>query len=214
MGNGRRGSAEPLASRVRQIGMKLTKLGSPGITGRALITGSRVGGVGRAGTLGRLGAVGRLAAVAVAVTAVAACGAAQTSGSSAAAPGSTHAAHATPSAKPAVSLVVTLTARPGAKPVTWTLQCDPTGGTHPDAAAACSALAKAKNPFAPAPKGMMCPMIVSKPVTAKVVGTWHDININAVFSQSNGCQTSRWDKIGPVFGATAGASSGSRAPQE
>jgi hypothetical protein len=179
--------------------MKLAKLDMHGITGKARSTGSPVG------------AVGRLAAAVVVVTAVAACGSAHTSGGSAAAPGSTHAA---PSAKPAVSLVITLTARPGSKPVTWTLQCNPTGGTHPDAAAACSALAKAKNPFAPAPKGMMCPMIVSRPATAKVVGTWHDININAVFSQSNGCQTSRWNKIGPVFGATAGASSGSRAPQE
>jgi hypothetical protein len=184
------------------MGMKLIELSMRGVSGAVHSTGRRVG------------AAGRLAAVAVAaaaVAAVAACGSAHTSGGSAAASGNTH---APPSAKAAVSLVITLTAHPGAKPVTWTLQCEPTGGTHPDAAAACSALAKAKNPFAPTPKGMMCPMIVSGPATAKVVGTWHDTNINAVFSKSNGCQTSRWDKIGPVFGATAGAASSSRAPQE
>jgi hypothetical protein len=176
--------------------MKPVKLSMLRIRGMARTTGHRVG---------------RVVMVLVAagtVTAVAACGSSHSASSA------TSATHPASSAKPAVSLVITLTARPGAKPVTWTLQCDPAGGTHPDAAAACSALAKAKNPFAPAPKGMMCPMIVGRPATAKVVGTWHDININAVFSQSNGCQTSRWNKIGPVFGATAGASSGSRAPQE
>jgi hypothetical protein len=179
--------------------MKLVMLSMRGVMGAARSTGRHVG------------AAGRLVAVVAAVTVIAACGSTHTSSGSAAAPGTTH---APPSAKPAVSLVVTLTARPGAKPVTWTLHCDPTGGTHPDAAAACSALAKAKNPFAPTPKGMMCPMIVSGPATAKVIGTWHDISINAVFSQSNGCQTSRWDRIGPVFGASAGAASGSRAPQQ
>jgi Subtilisin inhibitor-like len=194
--------------------MELAKFGMNGITDRARSTGSRVGAAGRLTGVPRIATVIRLAAVAVTVvtvTALAACGSSHTSSSGQAA---THAPTGTSSTRPAVSLVITLTARPGAKPVTWTLQCDPTGGTHPDAAAACSALAKAKSPFAPTPKGMMCPMIVSKPATAKVVGTWHDINVNAVFSQGNGCQTSRWDKIGPVFGATAGASSGSRAPQE
>src|SRR5580698_333742 len=50
----------------------------------------------------------------------------------------------------------------------WTLQCDPAGGTHPDAAAACTTLLKAKTPFAPVPKGVMCPMIMAGTKTAIV----------------------------------------------
>jgi Subtilisin inhibitor-like len=196
---------------VNLVALKLVNPGMRGIRDTTGITGPGGDGAGRAAARG--GGTGRLAALAIAVAAVAAlaaCGSGHTVSGGQGTPAATSSAGP---ARPAVSLVITLTARPGAKPVTWTLQCDPSGGTHPDAAAACRALAAAKNPFAPVPKGMMCPMIVGGPATAKIAGTWHDVNINAVFSQANGCQASRWRKIGPVFDTSAGAS-GSRAPQE
>jgi Subtilisin inhibitor-like len=80
----------------------------------------------------------------------------------------------------------------------WTLQCDPAGGTHPNPAAACSVLLKAKDPFAPLPRGIMCPMILADAPVAKVTGTYFGQHINTTFSQG-GCQEARWTKIGQIF---------------
>jgi hypothetical protein len=117
----------------------------------------------------------------------------------------THGPVPAPSATPAaVSLVIQVVTSPGAVPQRWTLQCDPTGGNHPDAQAACRALASVKDPFAPVPRGIMCPMIVGGPQTATIEGSWHGTPIQATFSKVNGCETSRWNKIAPVFGTTTG----------
>jgi hypothetical protein len=80
----------------------------------------------------------------------------------------------------------------------WTLQCDPAGGTHPDAAAACNTLLKAKSPFAPVPKGVMCPMIMAGTRTAIVKGTYFGQHIDTTFTQG-GCQLARWAKVGQIF---------------
>jgi Subtilisin inhibitor-like len=108
-------------------------------------------------------------------------------------------------AGPKASLVITVRANATAAPVRWTLICDPDGGTHPDAAAACAALRRAKDPFAPVPRGVMCPMIVGGPQTATITGTWNGEPVDAVFSKRDGCQTGRWDRIGPVFGSVGAA---------
>jgi hypothetical protein len=55
----------------------------------------------------------------------------------------------------------------------------------------------------------MCPMIVGGPQTATITGTWNGEPVDAVFSKSNGCQTGRWNRIGPVFGSI-GAANGLR----
>ncbi len=114
-----------------------------------------------------------------------------------------------PAAK--VSLTVVVTPTPGATPKRWTLRCDPTGGTHPDAKAACRALLAAKNPFAPIPRGIMCPMIVVGPQKATISGTYFGQHVESDFSQA-GCEAARWAKLGAVFGSIgtgAGAASGS-----
>jgi len=128
------------------------------------------------------------AALAVAgVLAVAACGG---SGSGAAS-GTT--------APPKVLLNVVVTPSPGAKPEHWTLHCDPTGGSHPDAAAACRQLLKAKNPFGPIPRGIMCPMIAAGPAQASVTGTYFGQHVAGTFSQSSGCSAMKWAQLGEVF---------------
>ncbi len=106
-----------------------------------------------------------------------------------------------------VSLSVVVTPTPGASPKRWTLRCEPTGGTDPDAKAACRELLAAKNPFTPIPRGIMCPMIVAGPQRATVSGTFFGQHVESDFSRA-GCEAVRWAKLGAVFGS-AGAASGS-----
>ena len=94
-------------------------------------------------------------------------------------------------------LVIEVTRHPGAKPQRWTLTCDPAGGTHPHARAACRVLERAKNPFAPADPSMMCPPPPASP-TATIRGTWFGHLVDATYTQ-NGCGLSRWRRMSPVF---------------
>ena len=140
----------------------------------------------RAATGSRVPIAAGLAAAAL--LAVAACG----SSGSGASSGAT-----APPAK--VSLSVVVTPSPGAKPEHWTLRCEPTGGSHPDAAAACGQLLKAKNPFGPIPRGFMCPMIAAGPGQASVTGTYFGKHVTGTFSQSSGCSAMRWAQLGEMF---------------
>lgn len=97
----------------------------------------------------------------------------------------------------AVSLVIKVTG-PGGPPRRWTLRCDPVGGTHPDAATACWVLLHAKNPFAPMPRGPMCPANAIGARAASVTGTWFGHPVDATFIQS-GCGLLRWTKISQIF---------------
>ncbi|WP_261986533.1 subtilase-type protease inhibitor [Actinomadura sp. HBU206391] len=82
----------------------------------------------------------------------------------------------------------------------WTLSCDPPDGTHPDPTAACAALGKAPDPFAPVPKDRQCTMIFGGPEEATVAGTWKGKRVDAKFNRKNGCEVSRWSGLAPVFG--------------
>jgi hypothetical protein len=113
----------------------------------------------------------------------------------------------TPAASPAaarsgvaakVSLDITVTTAPGAPSKHWTLRCDPPGGSHPDPAAACAVLLKAKSPFAPPPKGIMCPMIRVGTKTAIVKGTYFGRHVDTTFVPG-GCQLAQWQEIGTIF---------------
>jgi hypothetical protein len=97
----------------------------------------------------------------------------------------------------AVRLVIEVTSHPGAKPQRWTLRCDPVGGTHPHARAACRALEHAKNPFAPTRPNMMCPAAADSR-TATIKGTWLGHPVDATYTQ-NGCGLLRWRQIWQVF---------------
>jgi hypothetical protein len=96
-----------------------------------------------------------------------------------------------------VSLVIQVTGT-GARPVHWTLRCDPAGGTHPDPQAACAALLHAKSPFAAVPAHEMCPMIPAGTKVATVRGSWFGRHVDSSFNRS-GCGLPRWDKVGQIF---------------
>jgi len=108
------------------------------------------------------------------------------------------AGHASPGADyAAVRLVIEVTSHPGAKPQRWTLRCDPVGGTHPDARAACRALEHTKNPFTSTRPNMMCPAAADSR-TATIRGTWFGHPVNATYTE-NGCELLRWHRIWQVF---------------
>lgn len=146
----------------------------------------------------RLAAAYLLPAV-LSLLAVAACGSAASTGSAAS---SSAPSHAAPAAK--VSLTVVVRSSPGAKPQRWTLTCDPVGGTHPHAKAACRQLLTAKNPFAPIPRGIMCPMIPAgaQTGTARVSGVYFGKQVSGTFSQHSPCSANRWAQLGVVFGSS------------
>jgi hypothetical protein len=96
----------------------------------------------------------------------------------------------------------------GTGPVTWTLTCDPAGGTHPDPAAACAALAEMAAPFAPVPEDLLCTQVYGGPERAVVTGTWRGAPVHATFTRKDGCEIARWAKHAAVLGsAGSGASS-------
>lgn len=89
-------------------------------------------------------------------------------------------------------------------PMRWTLTCDPPGGDHPLAERACELLAQFAgqevDPFAPPRKDRACPEVYGGPDTATVSGVWRGRPVQASFSRVDGCEISRWDKLGPLFG--------------
>jgi hypothetical protein len=92
------------------------------------------------------------------------------------------------------------------KTETWTLTCDPAGGTHPDPEAACAALAGKGTTAMPAvAKDTMCTQQFGGPQTAKITGTWQGKPVDASFSRTNGCEISRWQALEGLLPKTAGA---------
>jgi len=91
---------------------------------------------------------------------------------------------------------------------TWRLTCDPAGGTHPDAAAACKALEDhGATALPPVPKDRMCTQIYGGPEKATVKGTWRGKPVNSAFSKTNGCEISRWKSMAGLLPATGGPNS-------
>ena len=91
---------------------------------------------------------------------------------------------------------------------TWRLTCDPAGGTHPDAAAACKALAEhGATALPPVPKDRMCTQIYGGPEKATVKGTWNGKAVNSAFSKTNGCEISRWKSLSGLLPAAGGPNS-------
>jgi hypothetical protein len=113
----------------------------------------------------------------------------------------------TPNASAPAVTQLSITARSAAaSPAqTWTLTCDPAGGSHPDPAAACAALAKATDPFRPTPSDRACTMIYGGAQTATIVGTYRGLSVNAGYSRTNGCEIARWDAVAAVLVIPGGA---------
>jgi Subtilisin inhibitor-like len=112
--------------------------------------------------------------------------------------GSTAAPASSAPAKPKVSLNITVQDGVGGPVKHWTLQCDPTGGTHPDPAAACRALLAVKQPFAAPASGTMCPMILASAKRAIFNGSWFGQRVDRTITDG-GCYLARWTKLGQVM---------------
>ena len=87
----------------------------------------------------------------------------------------------------------------------YTLTCDPAGGDHPAAVAACSALAAVGDPFRPTPSGMACDLIYGGPQRATVTGTYRGRAVSASFSRVNGCEVARWNALVALLVERGGA---------
>jgi len=75
------------------------------------------------------------------------------------------------------------------------LTCDPTGGTHPDPAAACDVLQAHPEALHPVPGDMACTQIYGGDQVALVEGP----GVRAMFNRTNGCEIARWDALAPLL---------------
>ena len=100
-----------------------------------------------------------------------------------------------PSATEGTDLTIVVDDGTGAT-TTWTLTCDPPGGTHPNAAKACQILAAHGETALPrVPKNKACTQVYGGPEKATVTGTWQGKRVLSTFSRTDGCQISRWDLL-------------------
>lgn len=105
----------------------------------------------------------------------------------------------------AADLTIVVDATGEGATTTYTLTCEPVGGDHPDAEAACAAIATGgPAAFEPTPMDVACTEQWGGPQIATVTGTLAGEPVNAEFSRTNGCEISRWDALAPLFGPDAG----------
>ena len=91
---------------------------------------------------------------------------------------------------------------------TWTLRCNPTGGTLPRAARACALLAALERPFTPIPRGAICTQIYGGPQEAFVRGTYRGRRVWARFNRAGGCEIDRWNRHAFLFPIPVGVGVG------
>ena len=104
-----------------------------------------------------------------------------------------------PAPKPAkVSLTIDIVHAKGSGPKHWTLHCDPVGGTAPDPAAACKALAGVKQPFRIMKKAVMCPMIMVSAEQIQISGTWYGKPGHRVITDG-GCDLGVFNRLHKTF---------------
>ncbi len=100
----------------------------------------------------------------------------------------------------ASSTELTITVLPqgaGGPTRTWTLRCNPPGGSLPRAAAACKRLrAEALRPL---PPDTICTQIYGGPQAARVRGRVEGRPIDTRFGRSNGCEIHSWNRVKFLF---------------
>jgi hypothetical protein len=109
-----------------------------------------------------------------------------------------HAAQADAAGPTPSNLVLKATTGPAA-PHSVTLQCDPTGGSHPKAAQACSDLTRSHGGFSVATRDQSpraCFMIYS-PITVSAEGTWQGQGVHFQSKFPNTCALH--SKTGSIF---------------
>ena len=84
--------------------------------------------------------------------------------------------------------------------ITWTLQCEPTGGDHPDPEAACAALTAVADPFGSVAHPDRCGEIPGGDESVAVIdGDYRGREVHSRFTHENACVSGRWERIAPVF---------------
>ncbi|WP_063762328.1 SSI family serine proteinase inhibitor [Streptomyces sp. NRRL F-5123] len=76
---------------------------------------------------------------------------------------------------------------PGEKDHSVTLQCEPTGGSHPTPDAACASLIAVDGQFAKLPTVWAACPATYDPVTVSVSGTWHFKTVSFTQTYTNDC---------------------------
>jgi hypothetical protein len=140
----------------------------------------------------RLGAV---AALGLALVATACAGSDPGPASSPSVPGSPASSPTTPVGDAGLTIVVD---DGTGSTSTWTLTCDPVGGTHPDPARACAVLEQHRSALDPVPADKMCAQVYGGPERATITGTWQHGQVTATLSRINACETARWDALVPL----------------
>jgi hypothetical protein len=103
-----------------------------------------------------------------------------------------------PNATAQTSLVLTITPQSAGTPKTVSLECDPTGGSHPRATDACVALQTASGQIdqIQPQQGAMCPHTVA-PIRATATGTYAATPMAYEHTWNNSCEMTR--ATGPLF---------------
>lgn len=86
---------------------------------------------------------------------------------------------------------------------TWTLTCDPAGGTHPQPEQACAVLGAAGGTaLPPVSADTICSQQYGGPETATITGTWREATVSAEITLKDGCQIGRWTALRGLLPAT------------
>ncbi|WP_158220892.1 SSI family serine proteinase inhibitor [Kineosporia sp. R_H_3] len=75
---------------------------------------------------------------------------------------------------------------------TWTLTCDPAGGSHPAPAVACGVLGANGAKALKASTSATCAEQYGGPQKALVTGTWRGAPVKSQFTLENACEVGRW----------------------
>lgn len=98
----------------------------------------------------------------------------------------------------ATELTISVQPRGASGPTrTWTLRCDPPGGSLPGASRACELLSAAA--LRPLPPDTICTQIYGGPQKARVRGSFRGRPVDSRFSRTNGCEIHRWDQLRYLF---------------
>lgn len=119
---------------------------------------------------------------------------------------------AVPGSSSDTELTIDVTDASGAV-TTYTLVCDPPGGSHPDPTAACAALAEVlaspgDDPFRPTPPDTICTQQFGGPETASIAGRLDGRDVRASLSLRDGCEIDRWTRLGGLLSPFADPAAG------
>ncbi len=79
---------------------------------------------------------------------------------------------------------------------TWTLTCEPAGGSHPEPARACGVLgAEGGRALEDVPAETVCAQLYGGPQVATISGSWRGVPVSARISREDACQTDRWTAL-------------------